>query len=291
MRIAILGFGEAAQTFVGGWGARRPRHVRAYDVKTTLPSARAEKLADYARCGIARAETAAEALGGADLVLSLVTADQALAVARDAAPHLAAGAIFCDMNSVAPETKRLAAAALADGGGRYVDTAVMAPVHPDLTRVPLLLSGPDAAEALSRLERLGHGGRVLSGETGAASTVKMLRSIMVKGMEALTAECLLAAEKAGLADEVIASLDGSFPGWDWARRADYNLDRMLVHGLRRSAEMQESARTAAGILGIDAMAAATARWQARIGAIAVTPPPCGFAAKADIIIERMQQTP
>lgn len=170
--------------------------------------ARADKLADYARTGVTGAETAAEALDRADLVLSLVTADQALAVARDAAPHLAAGAIFCDMNSVAPETKRLAAAAIADAGGRYVDVAVMAPVYPDLARVPLLLSGPDAAEALARLERLGHHGRVLPGDTGAASTVKMLRSIMVKGMEALTAECPLAARKAGLADEIIASLAG-----------------------------------------------------------------------------------
>ena len=145
------------------------------------------------------------------------------------------------MNSVAPDTKRAAAAAIEAAGGRYVDVAVMAPVHPRGRAVPLLVCGPHAEAARRALARCGFAQcpdrrRAASAR---ASAIKMIRSVMVKGIEALTAECALAAEAAGVRDEVIASLDASWPGADWAERVDYNLDRMMIHGLRRAAEMEE----------------------------------------------------
>ena len=78
---------------------------------------------------------------------------------------------------------------------------------------------------------------------GDAAAVKMIRSVMVKGIEALTAECILAANRAGVTDAVIASLDASTKARGWGERADYNFDRMLAHGTRRAAEMEEVART------------------------------------------------
>ena len=118
--IALIGFGEAAQAFVAGWGANVAARCQAYDVKTDHQdeAVRAAKLADYARCGVRPCATATEALTGAALVFSLVTADQAAAAAQSAAPSIAAGALFFDCNSCSPGAKRANAEIIDGAGGR-----------------------------------------------------------------------------------------------------------------------------------------------------------------------------
>jgi hypothetical protein len=106
---------------------------------------------------------------------------------------------------------------------------------------------------------------------------------MVKGMEALTAECLLSAVAAGVEDEVLASLTESWPEWNWPAKADYNFDRMLVHGRRRAAEMAESAATSQDLGLFGAMARATTEWQARLGGLDLASPP-GLTAKTAAIL-------
>lgn len=241
-KIALIGFGEAGSTFAkaAAWG----KQASGWDV---LP----ERRAAMAEPGVVAADSAEAALAGAALVLCLVTADQALAAAHGYAQYLAPGALWCDMNSVAPETKRAAANAVEAAGGSYVDVAVLAPVEPGRLAVPLLLAGPAAARAEAALRIGGFTNvRVVSDEVGKASAIKMIRSVMVKGIEALTGEMMAAAAAAGVTDEVLASLDASEKPQPWARRAAYNLERMDTHGLRRAAEMEESAKTLAA-LGVD----------------------------------------
>ena len=139
-KIAFIGFGEAGAAFAGGLAAQA--HIRAFDRKTDDAATEAAKRAEYRQAGVAGADDAAAALHDAVAALSLVTADQALLAAEADAPLLPRGAFWFDMNSVAPGTKRAAAEAIAAAGGRYVDVAVMAPVHPARTAVPLLVSGP-----------------------------------------------------------------------------------------------------------------------------------------------------
>lgn len=269
--ITFIGFGEAAIAFAGV-GAR------GFDVKLDDPAARPEKHADFERAGVRACDSAAQALAGARVILSLVTADQALAAARADAALLAEGALWIDMNSVAPDTKRAAAAAI-EPRGRYVDVAVMAPVHPAGRKVPLLVSGPHAEAGASALADAGFGNvRIVAGGIGAASSIKMIRSVMVKGIEALSAECALAAEAAGVRDEVIASLDASWPGADWGSRFDYNLDRMMIHGLRRAAEMEEVAATLDALGTGAAMTRGTIVHQQAVGDLGIAPP-AGLAAK------------
>ncbi|MCW1411232.1 DUF1932 domain-containing protein [Rhizobium sp. 1AS11] len=282
--ITFIGFGEAAQAFCEGWGDTPSFGLRAYDIKTDDVSSAGAKREDYRRFGVVGCEAPSDAVDGADAVISVVTADQALAAARDVAAWISPGTFFFDCNSVAPATKQAAAEVISTAGGRYVDVAVMAPVHPALLAVPLLLSGPFAEEGETLLAELGFKGRVIDGGIGAASAIKMIRSIMIKGIEALTAECLLSARAANVEDEVLASLDASFPNWNWRARADYNIDRMLVHGLRRAAEMRESAVTAADLGMAGTMASATAGWQQHLGALQLSPLPDGFAGKADAIL-------
>ncbi|MCG8442594.1 MAG: DUF1932 domain-containing protein, partial [Caulobacterales bacterium] len=171
-------------------------------------------------------------------------------------------------------TKKASAAALAEAGARYGDVAIMSPVIPAALNAPLLISGPDAGEAESALAALGFADtRVVGDAIGRASAIKMIRSVMIKGVEALTAECLLAADAAGVVDEVLGSL-----GEDWPTRADYHLDRMLVHGARRAAEMEEVAKTLDG-LGVEPqMARATVTRQARLAALGA-PAADGLPAK------------
>jgi 3-hydroxyisobutyrate dehydrogenase-like beta-hydroxyacid dehydrogenase len=234
-QVALIGFGEAGETFAraGAWN----RHSRGWDI---VP----ERRAAMAACGLEAASSPAEALANAEIVLSLVTADAALSAAREYAPLLHEGTIWCDMNSVAPDTKRAAAAAVEAAGGRYVDVAVMAPVDPAALAVPLLVAGPHADPAVAMLYALGFGNTHVAGdEVGRASAIKMIRSVMVKGLEALSSECAAAADAAGVFNEVMASLDASEKACGWAERVAYNRERMATHGLRRAAEMEESAKT------------------------------------------------
>lgn len=282
--LALIGFGEAAQAFLEGMGDRRPAACRAFDLMTLDPATRDAKRADYARWSVTGAASAAEAVAGATAVFCLVTADQAVAAAETAARAIAPGAFYFDGNSVSPDAKRAAALAIEAAGGRYVDVAIMSPVRPALTRTPLLLSGPHAEAAVDALTALGFTHvRALEGPVGASSAVKMIRSVMVKGMEALTAECLTAAVAAGVDAEVIASLDASEKPRPWAARGDYNLDRMMVHGTRRAAEMEEVVKTLEA-LGVAApLTRAVVAWQAAVGAANLKTPPEGYVEKVRAI--------
>ena len=261
-RLALIGFGEAARAFALGLSSG----LSGYDHQLVDPATRAGMLNALTAAGVVACDTPRDALAGVAAALSLVTADQAVAAAR-AAGGLAADALWFDMNSVAPETKRAAAALVAAHGGRYVDVAVMAPVLPQRTGVPLLVAGPAAEAGAAWLRAIGFRNVTVAGTcVGDAAAVKMIRSVMIKGIEALSAECALAAAAAGVRDAVIASLDASWPGADWAARFDYNLERMRRHGTRRAAEMDEVIATLDALGTGSTMSRATAQRQREIGA-------------------------
>lgn len=276
-RSCFIGFGEAARTFQShvGWAGE----ARTFDIRTVNPQTRAAMLSACARSGVEAMETCAQAVEGVGVILSLVTADQSLAAAQAAAPHLEPGALFLDMNSSAPHRKSTTGQVIEEAGGRYVDVAIMAPVDPAGLDVPLLVSGAHAAEAVRVLGELGFSRvRSVGDMVGQASTIKMVRSVLIKGIEALTAECLIAAEAGGVRDEVLASL-----GHGWPERADYNLDRMLVHGERRAAEMEEVCATLES-LGVDpSLTRGTVVRQRDLGRIGQGHAPQGLGEKLDLI--------
>jgi 3-hydroxyisobutyrate dehydrogenase-like beta-hydroxyacid dehydrogenase len=285
-RLALIGFGEAARAFASAFADPRPS-LHAYDLKTDTSATRDAMQAAFAAHAIAGAKTSAEALAGAQAALCLVTADRALDAARAAAPHLPPGAWWFDGNSCAPQTKAGAAEVIAAGGGRYIDMAIMAPVHPKGIAVPVLLSGPGAEEAAALLRRLGFSPQPVGEHIGAASAIKMIRSVMVKGMEALSAECFLAARRAGVDAQVLASLSASDPALDWPARGAYNLERMMVHGARRAAEMREVVRTLEG-LGLPAgMSAACVDWQDAIATLALPAGAPELQARVDRILSAL----
>ncbi|WP_315760523.1 DUF1932 domain-containing protein [Sphingomonas sp. Y38-1Y] len=281
-RIATIGFGEAAGAFAGAWQLA----AAAYDLKLDDPAAAEAMRARMMAHGVEPAVDVTAAVEGAGVILSLVTAGSAMDAVRAAAGAIVPGQLFCDMNSVAPDTKRAAEAAIERAGGRYVDVAVLAPVFPKRLAVPLLLSGAHAPAGAEALRSAGFTDvRVLDAPVGAASSVKMIRSVIVKGIEALTAECVLAAASAGVLDEVIASLDASPPPKGWAATADYNLDRIMLHGRRRAEEMREVVKTLDALGTGSAMTRGTVERQdalARPG----EPVPDGLDAKLDTLLGR-----
>lgn len=284
LRIALLGIGEAAGALVEGWsGAGRPR-ISAYDVKSDHVRTRGWVEERGRRLGVATCARPEEALRDAQLIVSLVTADRALEAAATSAPLLAAGALYVDGNSCGPETKRRAAAQVEAAGARYVDMAIMAPIYPRRHLTPVLLAGPHAEPAQRLLAGLGMRPDLAGPRVGQAATIKMLRSVMVKGLEALTAECMLAARRSGVLDAVLASLQASDRGIDWRARASYSLERMMAHGRRRAAEMREVAATVESLGLSDRMSRATAEWQETVGDLGLDGGEDRLEARADRVL-------
>lgn len=265
--LTFIGFGEAARAFASGWRGEHEWPISAYDIRSAQPAHGQEMAEAWARADVTGFDDIEGAVTNARIVMCLVTADQAVQAAEAASPYLIHGTLWLDGNSCSPGAKRHAANVIEAAGGLYVDMAIMSPVHPRLHRTPIILSGAAADRAAVDLATRGTEATVVGGEVGRASSIKMLRSVMVKGIEALTAECLLAARKAGVEDVVLASLQGSDPGSNWPTRARYNLERMRVHGRRRAAEMREVVVTLEE-LGLPArLSAATAEWQDQLGGI------------------------
>jgi 3-hydroxyisobutyrate dehydrogenase-like beta-hydroxyacid dehydrogenase len=196
------------------------------------------------------------------MLLSTVTCSAALDAARQTAPWLRDRHVYADLNSVSPALKRHIAAVIHDAGARsFVEAAVMAPVLPYGQRVPMLVGGPAVQRFVELMAPFGAQLEVVDGPIGGAAAVKMCRSIVVKGVEALLAECVLAAASYGADDKVFASLQETWPGLDWKKLADYTMGRLVMHGERRAREMEEVAETLRAI-GVDPiMAEATARRQ------------------------------
>jgi 3-hydroxyisobutyrate dehydrogenase-like beta-hydroxyacid dehydrogenase len=250
-RIALIGFGEVGTTFAKGFlAAGFP--VAAYDILFDNSAAGAAMRNRAASLGVAACASAAAAADGARVVISAVTATSAFAVAREAATYLRPGQFFLDINSVSPETKRADAAAVEPSGGTYVEAAVMAPVAPFGLTVPMLLGGTGGPDLAKILAPAGMRMEPVANAIGEASAIKMCRSVMIKGIEALTFECFVTARRYGVEDRILASLGETFKPLDWEKLAGYLIERVVQHGRRRAAEMREAAETVA-TAGLDPM--------------------------------------
>jgi 3-hydroxyisobutyrate dehydrogenase-like beta-hydroxyacid dehydrogenase len=241
MHLALIGYGEVGRILAEDLRAQG-HDITAFDLKVRTGAAVALRGHSVVH-GVTLAESHADAVRGADLTVSAVTASQTVAAAKACAPGLRAGSFFLDFNSASPGAKITAAAYVARSGARYLEGAVMTAVPPHRLKVPLLLGGPHAADGLATLSALGFAARVVSAELGVASATKMCRSILVKGLEAMVIESFVAARRYGVEESLIASLGETFPGVDWEQQASYFFQRVIKHGRRRAEEMREAAVT------------------------------------------------
>ena len=242
--IGLVGYGEVGKIFCAGL-KNRPgvQGVGAWDLKFAHPSTQAAELAHAAQAGVTAHRSARALCEASDLVISAVTASNTLAVAQEAAQVIRPGSIFLDANSASPGTKQQCAALIDAKGAHYVEAGVMTSVPPYGIRVPMLLGGARAAELAVVLNGWGMDAKAISEKLGVASAIKMCRSIMIKGLEALVIESYATARAYGVEDHVLPTLQETFPSIDWQQQGAYFFSRVVQHGKRRAEEMRESANT------------------------------------------------
>ena len=243
MNIGIVGYGEVGGIFGRGLlGKKGVAGIGAWDLLFAGPSGLQAREAAQ-RDGISPAGGMQALCQGADLIISAVTASSALAVAREVAEYIQPGCLFLDLNSASPGTKQQAAALVEGTGGRYVEAGVMTSVPPYGIRVPMLLGGAHASALAAILAGWDMDARAVSDQLGVASAIKMCRSVMIKGLEALVIESYSTARAYGVEDYVLPTLQETVPGLDWVRQGTYFFQRVVQHGKRRAEEMRESALT------------------------------------------------
>lgn len=272
--IAIIGYGEAGSNMAEGLSGAGAA-VSAYDLKFAEPEPFARMQAHAARHGVRLAEGPADCVSGADIVFALVETSSMDDSARSVAPHVVQGQVYVDMNSAGPGAKGRVAAIIDETAAAMADGAVMADVPPTKHQTPILTSGPGAAAFSALAQSLDMRVELMEGAVGDASAIKMLRSVLMKGISSLILEFGLAAEQFGATEDVLRSVGDSI-GMDLVTYADRAGARQLQHAGRRAHEMKEVAITLkeAGVEPL--MSAACAEQLARIVAAGAN---AGLAAK------------
>jgi len=252
--IALLGFGEAGSAIArglaaeGGWrgpvkpGDNAPRRLIAIDPALDK-DARGSALGKEARrLDIAIADRYSEALSDADLVICAVQGENALEAAASAAPLMKKGAHFLDLCTVTGKMADEDRAAIEAAGGRYVDVAVMGGFFKSGIKAKMLVAGADAEAAVIWMNANGFDAKALGPKPGSASSVKMLRSVMMKGVESLAVESLVTAQRQGILEEVLACFSDAdqLPFRDFIATL---VQTHVVHAHRRWEEMGLVAKT------------------------------------------------
>lgn len=271
--LGVIGYGEVGKTFSAGL---KPRvaSVAVWDLKFAAPATSERELAHAKQASLIACVSMRDLCQRSDLVISAVTASNTLAVAREAALHIRPGSVFLDLNSASPGTKEQAAALIDGASAHYVEAGVMTSVPPYGIRVPMLLGGARAADLAEVLNAWGMDAKPVSDRLGVASAIKMCRSVMIKGLEALVIESYTTARMHGVEDYVLPTLQETFPSIDWQAQGAYFFSRVVQHGQRRAEEMREAAQTVREAGFEPSMATATAdkqQWvadQARNGVFA-----------------------
>lgn len=282
--IGFIGFGEAAFWIARGLRGEGVTRIVAYDLHTET-AGRGELIRKRAaEAGVTLLSRPAAVPAECDIVISAVTAAAAGTVGQEAALDLKPRHLYVDINSVSPAVKKAIGEAVAGSGAKFVEAAVMSTVPPLGHGAPMLLCGPGAADFAARMTPLGMKLEVLDGPLGSAAAIKMFRSVIIKGLEALMLECVLAAEQFGAAKRVFDSVSVSIPGIDWNQLAHYMVGRTALHAERRAHEMMEVAATLAD-LGVEPiMALATAQ---RIGTCVPLDPKTRFDGREPVHYEHV----
>ena len=276
--LGLIGYGEVGRIFAAGLGAHFAS-VRVWDIDLRNPALQVQACA-----------CVQELAQSCDLVISAVTAANTLAVAQEAAPHLRPGAVFLDLNSASPGTKQLASKVIEAADAHYVEAGVMTSVPPLGIKVPMLLGGPQAQALSLRCNAMGMDTTAVAATIGTASAIKMCRSVMIKGLEALVIESYTTARAYGVEAHVLPTLAETFPSIDWEKTGGYFFSRVAQHGKRRAEEMRECANTVREAGFAPTMAKAIAekhQWvadQARAGSLAGVDKAAPWQAYADALL-------
>jgi 3-hydroxyisobutyrate dehydrogenase-like beta-hydroxyacid dehydrogenase len=280
--IGIIGYGEVGKTFATGlktklgvtsmavWDNQFAQENHQNATQGAMrDTAQNVQLAHAASAGVQACASTRALCEVSTFIISAVTASNTLAVAQEAALHIRAGSVFLDLNSASPGTKQQCAALIDAAGAHYVEAGVMTSVPPYGIKVPMLLGGTHAADLSAALNAWGLATQAVSDKVGVASAIKMCRSVMIKGLEALVIESYTTARAYGVEEHMLPTLQETFPSIDWQKQGGYFYSRVVQHGQRRAEEMREAAHTVHEVGFAPTMASAIAdkqQWVADLAA-------------------------
>ena len=209
--IAVIGFGEAGTIIAEGCisGSQRLQNAvscHMWDIR--MRDADAKGLRETAvGLNVVPHETVGDWLKKMDVVFSLVFGSVAKEVALNLLPLMKEDAVYIDLNTSVPGDMRQAAAAYKERRVGFIDGTALGSFRTNGKTVPFVLSGTNAEFWSAWMNSLGFATIPVPGEAGNASCVKLLRSVLAKGLEALAIECFTAAESMGLRETMLAAFN------------------------------------------------------------------------------------
>ena len=174
-------------------------------------SGRTRELSEQA--GITDVPNLNELVEQSDVLMSVTVSEAVPGLCREIADAVKATGtdlLFAECNAIAPELSRKMEEVLSEAGARYVDASIIGGPPRDGSSPRVYVSGENAAE-FEQLRDFGLDVRNLGPQLGRASGIKMCYAAMTKGTTALQSELLIAAEKMGLTQELMAEFTGSQP--------------------------------------------------------------------------------
>ena len=234
MKIALIGCGEVGHCYAQAWLSAGHDIIAVGELRQD-----AEMQARVQGYGAKLYATPGAWLAEADLVVSAVFGYAAQEVATQALPHLNSSALFADFTTASAADMRAASEVAATHNVPFADVAIMGAIALLGARTPLLTAGTGAAAVVTFAQACDIPAQAIEGQAGDAVQLKLLRSIMTKGMESLAVECLVAAEKLGLRNALYDVL-GDIDRTPLTKFIDSFVCSHVLHAPRRLAEVREA---------------------------------------------------
>ena len=190
MIVGFIGFGEAASSIALGLRGEGIDRIVCYDAMQDDERMSEIMKERVAACQGEKVESAAEVCQKADVVVSAVPSNYAVAAAEDAAAGIKEGQLFLDVSTATPIEKKKISEMVKARGGLLIDGAMMGALLKSKHQVPMLLSGDGAKAFRDKMEPYHMCLEVVEGEAGTATSIKFIRSITAKGLSCLLIESL-----------------------------------------------------------------------------------------------------
>ena len=285
LALGVLGFGEAGSTIASGLASEGLGGVRVWQ---RPPCSDAVREAGR-HAGLSVTDNLEDVVRASDLLVSLVAPEGALEVAQQAAPWIR-GKYYVDLNTVTPGTAMRIAEAVSEHGGRFVGGAIMGPLKAEQHHVTILLSGPHARRVEAILKEWADGVRAIGNRVDLASSVKMIRSVYTKGLEAAVVEMMMAAHLMDCTHEVLGSTEDLLEldpfKLPFGAMAAAIVREQVPHAARRAREMEQVVATLEE-LGVRPMTATSSLQRLRQTARGLGPLSLDEAYDAEDVLEAL----
>lgn len=265
-KLGLVGYGEIGSTLGAGLRGAGLESIACYD-KFAFDGPYADLIQARAKeAGVTLVRSNGELAEASDLIVSVTPGASSLESADAFVPVLTSRHTFVDFASATPKIKKTVAEKLSGSGAVLGDASIEGtPLHG--YGLPILSSGPAGETVRDMLVPWGMKIQFMGPVLGTASAIKIIRSVTIKGIEALTDEMLLAARQYGIEDVVLASVSKTMAR-PWMDTIHSLTPSGVIHAKRRAEELEMSAEAVADAGVEPVMARAVAqrlRWKDSLG--------------------------